>query len=292
MHLSTLSAFVPFVLAGVASAEQDGHSSATSDLDGSVWSKAPAHLRARLNRSRATRALTSAALSDLDKRQDWNPSSDLFTPLAEVWTHYENTYPRIFGFSNYGWDQLIANKGYLNVCVRWESSATVTAAQRAQVANAYEQQYQKWFEWLYGYDNFPFNSINVSVVGWAVRDASLLQGDTSNIDIYTDTDEGGVPQCAEECGRFFHQNSDYSSCPGGETHHYDQSLWLTEGMNGGAGGDWGQRIGKEYFMNALGQENIHILQHEMGHTFGLDDCEFSYCTSSRRDKIPYYRIAC
>ncbi len=49
------------------------------------------------------------------------------------------------------------------------------------------------------------------------------------------------------------------------------SLWLTAGMTGGAGGDWGQRIGSEYYVGALDSENIHILLHEIGHGFGLDD---------------------
>lgn len=86
-------------------------------------------------------------------------------------------------------------------------------------------------------------------------------------------DGDGAPQCAPDCGRFFHQDGDYSRCPGREERHYDQSLWLTEGFGGGAGGDWGQRIAREYFMDAVGrdQENIHILLHEMGHTWGLDD---------------------
>jgi hypothetical protein len=42
-------------------------------------------------------------------------------------------------------------------------------------------------------------------------------------------------------------------------------------MNGGAGGDWGQRVGIEYFVSAVNSDNIHIVLHEMGHTFGLDD---------------------
>lgn len=38
------------------------------------------------------------------------------------------------------------------------------------------------------------------------------------------------------------------------------SLWLTAGMEGGAGGDWGQRVGSEYFLGAL--DNPHIWLHE------------------------------
>ncbi|OBT89194.1 hypothetical protein VE02_01666 [Pseudogymnoascus sp. 03VT05] len=40
-------------------------------------------------------------------------------------------------------------------------------------------------------------------------------------------------------------------------------------MDGGAGGDWGQRVGSEYFLSAL--DNPHIWLHEFGHTMGLDD---------------------
>jgi hypothetical protein len=42
-------------------------------------------------------------------------------------------------------------------------------------------------------------------------------------------------------------------------------------MGGGAGGDWGQRMGSEYFMNNLNSQNVTILLHEIGHSFGLDD---------------------
>lgn len=50
----------------------------------------------------------------------------------------------------------------------------------------------------------------------------------------------------------------------------DVSLWLTDGMNGGAGGDWGERIGTDYFLGAIKQDSVHILLHEIGHGFGLD----------------------
>lgn len=167
--------------------------------------------------------------------------------------------------------ELTAITRSINVCVRWESSTAVTEAQRTQVASVVAAQYQQWFEWLYGYDNFPYSSIDVNVVGWAVTDASLLQGSTDGIDVYTSVDSEGAPECAPACGRFFHQDGDYSGCSGGADRHYDQSLWLTDGFEGGAGGDWGQRIGREYFMEALSSEHVHILLHEMGHSFGLDD---------------------
>ncbi|KAH7255247.1 uncharacterized protein BKA55DRAFT_592619 [Fusarium redolens] len=237
--------------------------SAKSDLDGSVW-KALTPVKAR--------SWTSIPRNRPTKRQSgWNPPSDLATPLKEVWDHEVKTYSDALGFKNYGWDQVIAGKGQLNVCVRWESSASVTAEQRTKVASALQDSYSAWMKWVSGYDNFPYEDVKINVVGWAVKNKSLLQGSTEGLDIYTDTDAEGIPQCSEKCGRFFHQDGDYSSCPGGAERHYDNSLWLTDGMQGGAGGDWGQRIGREYFMDLLGQKDIHILEHEIGHTFALDD---------------------
>lgn len=135
---------------------------------------------------------------------------------------------------------------------------------------AVNEQAQIWFEYMYGYDNFPYTNITVDVVGWAVKDKSLLQGSTAGIEVYTDTDVDGVPQCAESCGRFFHQDGDYSGCAAGEDRHYDQSLWLTAGFEGGAGGDWGQRIGSEYLLGELEAESIHILLHEIVSGFPND----------------------
>ncbi|KAK2680692.1 Cellulose-binding domain, fungal [Fusarium oxysporum f. sp. vasinfectum] len=211
--------------------------SATSDLDGSVW-KALTPLKSR--------SWTSIPRNRPTKRQSgWNPPSNLATPLKEVWDHEVKTYSDALGFKNYGWDQVIAGKGQLNVCVRWESSASVTAEQRTKVAAALQDSYSAWMKWVSGYDNFPYEEVKINVVGWAVKNKSLLQGSTEGLDIYTDTDAEGIPQCSEKCGRFFHQDGDYSSCPGGAERHYDNSLWLTDGMQGGAGGDWGQRIGRD-----------------------------------------------
>ncbi|KAF6802558.1 cellulose-binding family II protein [Colletotrichum sojae] len=260
MRFSTASA----AAVALAASSQAMNISTSSDLDGSVWQAITPVVEAR--------TFEDMPRNRPYKRQSgWNPPSNIAKPLKEVWDHCKSTYSNFFGFKNYGWDQVIATKGTINVCVRWESSASVTEAQRAKVATALNKAHQGWYKWLYGYDNFPYADVKVNVVGWAVRDKSLLQGSTSGIDVYTDKDGEGIPQCAESCGRFFNQNGDYSKCAGGAARHYDQSLWLTDGMAGGAGGDWGQRIGREYFMGALDSANVHILQHEIGHTYGLDD---------------------
>ncbi|KAF3910827.1 hypothetical protein ABW20_dc0104503 [Dactylellina cionopaga] len=217
-------------------------------------------------------ALAAAMPQKLVARQStWNPPSNLVLPLQQVWDHEVATYSNALGFKNYGFDQVAANGGSLNFCVRWDSAATVTEAQRAQILTALQRSMKKWIDWLVGFDGFPYSSVPVKIVGYAVKSTSQLQGSTSGYDVYTTKDSGGIPECDPRCGRFFHQDGNYGSCPGGASRHYDQSLWLTDGFSGGAGGDWGQRIGQEYFMSNLNTENIHILLHEMGHTFALDD---------------------
>ncbi|KAJ4355702.1 uncharacterized protein N0V89_003722 [Didymosphaeria variabile] len=218
------------------------------------------------------RDLTATPVESRDLGQTtWNPPSNLVTPLKEVWDHEIATYSDALGFKNYGYDQVMAGKGKINYCVRWDSSKSVPAEQRTQIETAVRKQFNKWIAVLAGFEDFPYETVDVNVVGWAVRDKNLLQGDTSGIQVYTDKDADGIPQCAEDCGRFFHQDGDYSKCAAGTDRHYDQSLWLTDGFEGGAGGDWGQRVGSDYFLEALSSENIHIVLHEMGHTFALDD---------------------
>lgn len=201
----------------------------------------------------------------------WNPPSNLVQPLNEVWKHVESTYPDLYGFKNYGWDQVMANKGSLNYCVRWESDQPVSAALRDQIHTALKRQSKKWIDSVAGFEGFPYNDVPVKIVGWAVKNRSTLQWTDNSVDIYTGLESEGAPQCSPDCGRFFHQDGNYSKCPGGAARHYDQSLWLTKGFGGGAGGDWGQRIGSEYMVGAVNQDNIHILLHEIGHTYGLDD---------------------
>ena len=157
----------------------------------------------------------------------------------------------------------------LNFCVRWDSSASVTAEQRAAIEKSLQANVPKWTDQLAGFEGWPFQNVSAQVVGWAASAASKLQGSTEGIEVYSTADAEGIPECDPRCGRFFHQDGDYSECPSGPEGRYDMSLWLTEGMEGGAGGDWGQRIGSEYFLGAL--EQPHIWLHEFGHTLALDD---------------------
>ncbi|WP_199040741.1 hypothetical protein [Glycomyces salinus] len=204
----------------------------------------------------------------------WNPPSHLVQPLEEVWAHTEDTYGGGQGplaFHNYGWDQIMDTGGKVNYCVRWDSQNSVDASTRDAIEAKLQEQYDLWFDQMAGWDGFPFDRIEVEVVGWAAYDRDLLQWQDDSVDVYIGDIREDAPQCAEDCGRFFHQDGNYPDCPGGYDHHYDQSLWLTQGMGGGAGGDWGQRMGQEYFVDSLGASQVTIYLHEVGHTFGLDD---------------------
>ncbi|HEX4814309.1 MAG TPA: hypothetical protein VFV66_16310, partial [Nonomuraea sp.] len=187
----------------------------------------------------------------------WNPPAHLVTALDEVWRHQESTYPNLYGFRNYGWDQIMANRGSVDYCVRWDSSATVTAAQRDRIHAALARQFRKWMDVVAGHNGWPYADVPLRVVGWAVRDRAQLQWNDTSVDVYVNDIRENAPQCAEACGRFFNQSGYYPKCPGGAAHHYDMSLWLTAGFAGGAGGDWGQRLGSEYYLNNLDADNIH-----------------------------------
>lgn len=81
-------------------------------------------------------------------------------PLGEVWHHVESTYPDLYGFRNYGWDQVMANRGSVNYCVRWESDGPVSAALRDRIHAAVKKQYAKWMAAMLengkGHNGWPY----------------------------------------------------------------------------------------------------------------------------------------
>jgi hypothetical protein len=144
---------------------------------------------------------------------------------------------------------------------------------RDQIQTALQRGVNKWFEKIRGHNCFPYTNIPVRVVGWAVMNRSTLAWNDNSVPVYVGDVREGAPQCPTVCGRFFNQQAGYTypNCPGGYANHYDMSLWLTEGMSGGAGGDWGQRVGRAYFTDSVTRENQHIWLHEFGHGFGFPD---------------------
>jgi hypothetical protein len=185
----------------------------------------------------------------------WAPPAQYVQPLAEVWSYTTGRQRQWQTFRDFEWDKILNGRGTLDYCVRWESNATVTAAQRDRVHVVLEQQYNKWMAAMtengQGWNGWPYPQVRINVVGWAARNRNLLQW-TDGTPVYTGTVLEGAPACPQSSG-------------------YTISLWLTAGMAGGTGGNWGQRVGSEYFMGALGQEDIHIFLHEVGHGFGLED---------------------
>ena len=99
---------LPILLALAAGAlVQSADISSASDLDGEIWKALEGPAR------RANAADLAAIKECLSKRQaGWNPPDNLSVPLKEVWDHCLDTYASgLFGFRNYGWDQLMDADG-------------------------------------------------------------------------------------------------------------------------------------------------------------------------------------
>ncbi|KAH7057110.1 hypothetical protein B0J12DRAFT_567992 [Macrophomina phaseolina] len=179
-------------------------------------------------------------------------------------------------YENWAMDQVMDGNGTINLCMRWNSNRTLTQTERQQMVAEYEKTYKKWFEWLPGWDNYPFHDIKFKVVGWAVKDRSLLQGSTDGAAIYTNaTDEDGQVACDLGCSRDKHLDGDYSGCPGGQEARFHQFLYFNASS---LEVDMGAATGYGTYINLWGWENVGrkmgdwpILLHELGHTFGFPD---------------------
>lgn len=174
----------------------------------------------------------------------------------------------IMNFTNFIWDQLLATGGTQSYCIRWESTGTLTKEKVAEIEADLEVLANTWFDYLQGYNCWPFGHVPVKVVGVAVADRNRADwADGEGVPVYVGDMFENAPQCPQACGRFFHQDNDYSGCPGGEANHYDRSLWLTDGGSG-SGGDWGMRMAPGDF-NMAGMAWLSI--HEFGHGLGFPD---------------------
>lgn len=178
--------------------------------------------------------------------------------------------------TNKNWimDHIVHNKGSLNYCVRWDSTEKLSKTVASKFKAMLERQYAAWNHWLIGYDCWPYDKISVNIVGFAVKDASLLDWtDDSLGTIYEgDLDSDGVPQCSQSCYRFYDNApnawADTSACKG---EPFDISLWPKQGLEGGFGYDWGQEVNLENMLQTIDQDELVIVAHEIGHGFGLPD---------------------
>lgn len=185
-------------------------------------------------------------------------------------------------------DQIVAGKGTINYVVKWQSYQTVTYEQRQQFEQMLSDCINAWNDWLAGYENWPYEHIDVKVVGWAVIDKSCLLNlhddeivytDTRYYDAQYDTTNGRdtipdkEPYAPSELSRFDHFAEAGYEYPGGLDKRFDMYMWATQGFPdiGGCGGDWGQRLSDTAYLGMIQNGSLHVLEHEIGHGFGMTD---------------------
>ena len=204
-----------------------------------------------------------------------------------IWTHRiereQSTVRR-----NTIFDQIDAGKGTINYVVKWQSYKTVTYEQRQKFEKMLSDCINAWNDRLAGYDGWKYDHIDVKVVGWAVidknamldvHDDEIIYTDTQYYDSQYDTSTGDEeipnlePLAPSELSRFDHFADSSYEYPGGLDKRFDMYAWATQGFPyiGGCGGDWGQRLGDTAYLNMLDGENLHVLEHEIGHGFGMTD---------------------
>ncbi|HOR21403.1 MAG TPA: hypothetical protein PLY43_01630, partial [Ruminococcus sp.] len=185
-------------------------------------------------------------------------------------------------------DQIVAGKGTINYVVKWQSYRTVTYEQRQQFQTMLSKCINDWNNWLAGYENWPYDHIDVKVVGWAVIDESCLLDlhddevvytDTRYYDAQYDTTNGRdtipdkEPYAPSELSRFDHFAEIGYQYPGGLDKRFDMYMWATQGFPdiGGCGGDWGQHLSDTAYLGMIQNGSLHVLEHEIGHGFGMTD---------------------
>lgn len=179
-------------------------------------------------------------------------------------------------------DQIFAGKGTLNYVVRWQSNKSVTLEQRKQIESMLSRQVNHWNALLVGYENWPYTSIKVKVVGWACVNPALILNKQPNEIVYTDYITDGLnatdstipvklPVAPDPLSRFEHFTESQYAYPGGIDKRFDMYLWGTTNFGGGAGGDWGQRMSDDYILSILNADQDEIMEHELGHGFGFPD---------------------
>ncbi|OWZ03546.1 hypothetical protein PHMEG_00024709 [Phytophthora megakarya] len=170
-------------------------------------------------------------------------------------------------------DQLVANKGSINYCVRWDGDTKLTKEIAAKLQPMLTRQHAAWNHWLIGYNCWPYDEIKVNIVGVAVKDKSLLGFDDDTLgNIYVgDLDKDGSPQCPKNCYRLTDGTGGYTESSGCKGKPYDISLWPTQGLGGGWGTYTGQQVDLDNMLKYLDDKELEIVSHEMGHGFGLPD---------------------
>jgi hypothetical protein len=176
-------------------------------------------------------------------------------------------------------DNVMLNKGSMNLCVRWGASSAVPESVKTNLEATIARWFNDWFKGLGSYGCFPYgNGIQVKVTGWAVRPGkeSLLGTIPSGVPVYTETDGDGEPKCPDDCSSFVHWDHKFPNCKAGADLHSDYWLWFDDTLPGGGGaaavgGDWGLRMPVSTFTGHFNDTSFMIAEHEMGHGFGIQD---------------------
>ncbi|MDR3012766.1 MAG: InlB B-repeat-containing protein [Chitinispirillales bacterium] len=198
--------------------------------------------------------------------------------------------PVLFNRNNLVWDQVFHGGGTINWAIRWESDRVVTLAERREIARLLHEEINKWTRPLIGMPGWPFQEIPVTVVGWAVSNADLIQDRQPNETIWVNNDHrpplgihnneafmASAPNNISRFNNFNAVNNGTFTYTGGLHARFDMYLWCTRNFGGGAGGDWGSRQSDMNVINAAAANNATafgntgIITHEVGHAFGLYD---------------------
>ncbi|MGN0592151.1 MAG: RICIN domain-containing protein, partial [Ruminococcus sp.] len=170
----------------------------------------------------------------------------------------------------------------------------VTLEQRQGFEEMLSDSINAWTDYLVGYENWPYDHIDVKIVGWAVLDENCIVDPQPDEIIYTTTKyydsqydtSNGVeeipnlePYAPDELSRMYHFENrldpdfDAYNYPGGLDKRFDMYMWATQGFPsiGGCGGDWGQRLSDTAYLNMLDGAFPHVQVHEVGHAFGITD---------------------
>ncbi|MGC4086710.1 MAG: hypothetical protein QM756_02205 [Polyangiaceae bacterium] len=205
-----------------------------------------------------------------------DPPSNVSAWVNESWNAQLGT--NVKGKKTWLLDQVMMDKGHINLCVRWGATSAVPETVKTNLETTIARWMNDWFKGLNGYGCFPYGGgITTKVTGWAVRPGkeSLLGTVPSGIPVYTGVDGSGEPMCPDACSSFVHPDHKFTGCAAGADLHSDYWLWfddvLPEGGAAAVGGDWGLRMPVKTFTDHFGDTSFMIAEHEIGHGFGIQD---------------------
>ncbi|KAG2790255.1 hypothetical protein PC129_g19262 [Phytophthora cactorum] len=204
-----------------------------------------------------------------------NPNAGDITREQVDWVWKNTMEQDVLQFQNLIIDQLITNKGKLSYCVRWDTYMKLEKALASKFQAKLEKQINLWNRWLVGYQCWPIDKIEISIVAYAVKDKSIMDWtDDSLGTIYEGILDGeGSPKCPDEYYKHQGQaaSADTSAC---KSEPFDMSFWPSTRPGDGAmgtGGDWGQRVEINDMLATMDGDDMWVLLHEMGHGFGLPE---------------------